>query len=658
MRNRSISIALTLSLALLTVLSCSWPGFGPQIAAVGSLQVTMDDAQAAASNPARTIWPPLATRTVTYYMLKAAGPAPTNRVIDWFQVPVEGYTLSDLEAGLWSIEAEGRNAADQPVTYGSTSTTVSAGATTYEIIDMNPYSEVDGSCTVTVSWTTGLGISNSGVELKTEAGAPVEWTPITGPITDGFTCSGTLAAGMYRLELGFTYGLKTIWVSDALQIFGGLESSATMALVAADFTSPPAAPDGLLASDGLDRTIVLTWNDNSFTEEGFILERKVKTDESWGDWSVLGDEQDLMAGSKTYTDADVSWEHEYCYRISSTNAIGDSAPSAEYLFPLIRVTSVEAGNSFYLHLGGSKTMTATVSPADAFDKRVTWESLNPTIAEVDANTGAITPKALGTATIKATTVDDGSSHTDTCAVTICADPVIDTFGFIVALNSAAGVSSDSYGTIEGATITVTVPFGTDPSGLKATFAYAGASIVVGGTSQSSGSTTNDFTNPVTYRVTALDNTFVDYEVTVIFGAPGSSGVTFNPNPSITVSFLNLPDEWLKAGAAFDVTADTSAGVDAYQWYLDGIKQAGATAQTFTISSALNLSYGAHRLAVIVTKDGYSFSHEASFNVVKRIVGAVFGGRALASRALPAPPILWAPPGKIDPAPGQGGARHA
>ena len=65
----------------------------------------------------------------------------------------------------------------------------------------------------------------------------------------------------------------------------------------------------------------------------------------------------------------------------------------------------------------NKTMqlTAVVYPTNAANKNVTWTSNNNDIATVD-NTGLVTAKAVGTATITATTEDGG--HTDTCVVTV------------------------------------------------------------------------------------------------------------------------------------------------------------------------------------------------------------------------------------------------
>ncbi len=63
----------------------------------------------------------------------------------------------------------------------------------------------------------------------------------------------------------------------------------------------------------------------------------------------------------------------------------------------------------------TKQLTAVVYPTNAANKNVTWTSNNNDIATVD-DTGLVTAKAVGTATITATTEDGG--HTDTCVVTV------------------------------------------------------------------------------------------------------------------------------------------------------------------------------------------------------------------------------------------------
>ena len=69
--------------------------------------------------------------------------------------------------------------------------------------------------------------------------------------------------------------------------------------------------------------------------------------------------------------------------------------------------------SLSLLKGQSETLTATVGPADATDKTVTWSSSNPAAATVDAN-GKVTAVGGGTATITA----KAGTKTATCEVTV------------------------------------------------------------------------------------------------------------------------------------------------------------------------------------------------------------------------------------------------
>lgn len=59
-------------------------------------------------------------------------------------------------------------------------------------------------------------------------------------------------------------------------------------------------------------------------------------------------------------------------------------------------------------------MTATVEPANAENKTVTWTSSDDTIATVDSN-GLVTAVKAGTATITATTVNNIMGN---CALTV------------------------------------------------------------------------------------------------------------------------------------------------------------------------------------------------------------------------------------------------
>jgi formylglycine-generating enzyme required for sulfatase activity len=66
-------------------------------------------------------------------------------------------------------------------------------------------------------------------------------------------------------------------------------------------------------------------------------------------------------------------------------------------------------------VGGTETLTATITPANATNQNITWSSSNGSVATVD-NTGLVNAMAAGTATIAVTTEDGG--FTAVCAVAV------------------------------------------------------------------------------------------------------------------------------------------------------------------------------------------------------------------------------------------------
>lgn len=89
---------------------------------------------------------------------------------------------------------------------------------------------------------------------------------------------------------------------------------------------------------------------------------------------------------------------------------------------------------------------------------------------------------------------------------------ITSFAF-ASLNVTAAIDSSAYA------ISATVLYGTDVTHLIADFTTTGASVTVKNVPQISGTTQNDFTNPVTYTVTAADSSTNNYVITVTVQAP-------------------------------------------------------------------------------------------------------------------------------------------
>ena len=121
----------------------------------------------------------------------------------------------------------------------------------------------------------------------------------------------------------------------------------------------------------------------------------------------------------------------------NTFAMPAEAVTISPVFAKIPVSSITLNKtSTTLTVGGTETLTATVSPANALDKAVNWTSSDGTVATVDG--GVVTAVAAGTATITAT-AHDGSGQTATCTVTVNAAATL----YTVTFNSNGGSSVDA-----------------------------------------------------------------------------------------------------------------------------------------------------------------------------------------------------------------------
>ena len=109
----------------------------------------------------------------------------------------------------------------------------------------------------------------------------------------------------------------------------------------------------------------------------------------------------VLAGSAAW-----QWNMDY-FTVTKVADVGDPVP--------VDGVSVSPSSSS-IPAGTTVQLTATVSPADASNKSVTWTSLNPSVATVDGN-GLATGVAEGSAGIVATTVDGGFAATNQLTVT-------------------------------------------------------------------------------------------------------------------------------------------------------------------------------------------------------------------------------------------------
>jgi surface protein len=168
-----------------------------------------------------------------------------------------------------------------------------------------------------------------------------------------------------------------------------------------------------------------------------------------------------------------------------------------------------------------------------------------------AQTSGTTANDFSSPVTYVVTAENGSTQNYTVVVSIHASSakVITTFTFTAAANSA--LNTDITGTISGSTIALTVPYGTDVTSLIPTFITTGESLKVGKTAQTSGTTANDFSHPVTYVVTAADGSTQNYTVTVTISSSSAKEIT-------AFSFTAAANSTLKADITGTISGSTIA----------------------------------------------------------------------------------------------------
>jgi hypothetical protein len=100
-----------------------------------------------------------------------------------------------------------------------------------------------------------------------------------------------------------------------------------------------------------------------------------------------------------------------------------------------------------------------------------------------------------------------------------------------------------------------MPSGTNLTSLVATFAMTGSSVKVGSTSQASGVTSNNFTNPVSYAVIASDGSTATYAVTATVASSGPAPVALG-NAGNFVLFANTG---ISSSVISTITGDIGVG---------------------------------------------------------------------------------------------------
>jgi hypothetical protein len=214
-----------------------------------------------------------------------------------------------------------------------------------------------------------------------------------------------------------------------------------------------------------------------------------------------------------------------------------------------------------------------------------------------------------------------------------------------------GLANGVDGTINGTTITATVPFGTNVTALVADFATTGESVKVGGTEQVSGTTANDFSGPVTYTVTAADGSQQIYTVNVTIAPAGAKDLTsfsfldadntaltadvdgvisgtdisvtvpFDTNVTALVATFATTGASVKVGSTVQVSGTTANNFTSAVDYI--VTASDGTTQTYTVTVTI---------AANTAKEITAFSFESSKNpgLASTVIAAVGSGSITAT----------------------------
>jgi formylglycine-generating enzyme required for sulfatase activity len=235
---------------------------------------------------------------------------------------------------------------------------------------------------------------------------------------------------------------------------------------------------------------------------------------------------DVTALVATFTTTGASVKESSTVQISGTTA-------NDFATPVVYTVTASDGTSV--------TYTAVVTVATASAKAITVFFLNNVAGninetektiEVPANYGTDVTALMATFTTTGASVKVGSNlqvsgtmandFTNPVVYTVtAADATTQDYTVTVKVAPSYAKSITAFslngvvGTINETEKTIGVDtYGTDVSAMVATFTTTGTSVKVGSTLQISGTTANDFTNPVIYTVRAADGTTQAYTVTV------------------------------------------------------------------------------------------------------------------------------------------------
>jgi hypothetical protein len=271
------------------------------------------------------------------------------------------------------------------------------------------------------------------------------------------------------------------------------------------------------------------------------------------------------------------------------------------------------------------TVTVVIAPSDA--KAITSFAIGSIAGVINEQTISVTvPYGTDIGSLSPVILFDGSAVSPASGAAqdfanpvsyrvSAADGSVRDYTVVVrhAMSDAKAIVSFAIGSAAGAigedTIAVTVPYGTDRTSLSPVILFDGSAV-----SPASGAA-QDFTSPVSYRVTADDGSVRDYVVTAQPEGQAPITITFTPLPHEIIDLAADSDNDLSRSQKDTLQVIADAADDApVRWFINGEEQS-ETSSAITIH-AINYPVGTHHVAALAYKDGIPYSDELIFKVVK------------------------------------------
>lgn len=305
-----------------------------------------------------------------------------------------------------------------------------ANALTYPSTPSNLVATAIGSARIDLSWTDSSGApSDFKIQRKTGQGGTYADVATTTAPANTYSDTG--------LQPGTTYYYQVRATNATGDSGNSNEANATT------LPSKPTAPSGLQVTTVSQTSLRLTWTDSSNNETGFKIERSPNGTNGWRQIGTAG--QDAVS----YLDQGLLAETTYFYRVSATNAGGDSDPSSVASGTTLPNLALTPGN-----------LTVTVPPApDGSTKLVLkWTDTSSNESGFKIERSPDNFATPGTITLVVTTAPNATTYTDSG---LTPDTI---YYYRVRATNAAGDSANT-STASGRTL-VAAP--SAPSGLTVT----------------------------------------------------------------------------------------------------------------------------------------------------------------------------------------------